>query len=231
MFKCHNMSGRAFVSQYMGRDPVGLLLVLHAKNYKRSNRIVKFLRVTIYEFWIGNRIYWTLTERTYKYGLCSHCSTHFTNHCNHSTHKVFLVCCLNQSLPGDGSQQCPLLPCSRSYWLETVSQITHSSNCPAYNISARITQKTPFLYYSFEVLPRKFACLRSRYSVTTVVELLLSRLLPSNRSTYHDTIAISSAFTFALSANEDSERNSFEAYIPVSYPQSSRGQFDYVIYE
>jgi hypothetical protein len=57
MFKCHNMSRRAFVSQYTGRDPVILLLVLlHSKNYKRSNRIVMCLRVTTYWAWIGNRI-------------------------------------------------------------------------------------------------------------------------------------------------------------------------------
>jgi hypothetical protein len=38
--------------------------------------------------------------------------------------------CLHQSLPGDGSQQCPLFPWSRSYLLATVSQLTHCSNCP-----------------------------------------------------------------------------------------------------
>jgi hypothetical protein len=31
--------------------------------------------------------------------------------------------CLHQSLPGDGSQQCSLLPCSRPYWPATVSQL------------------------------------------------------------------------------------------------------------
>jgi hypothetical protein len=49
---------------------------------------------------------------------------HFTNHCNHSTHKFFSVCCFHQSLSGDGSQECPLFPCSRSYRLATVSQLT-----------------------------------------------------------------------------------------------------------
>jgi hypothetical protein len=34
-----------------------------------------------------------------------------------------------QSLPGDGSQQYPLLPCLCSYRLATVPQITHSSRC------------------------------------------------------------------------------------------------------
>jgi hypothetical protein len=38
---------------------------------------------------------------------------------------VLSLQCLHQSLPGDGSQQCPLLPCSRSYGLVTVPQLTH----------------------------------------------------------------------------------------------------------
>jgi hypothetical protein len=37
--------------------------------------------------------------------------------------------CVRQSLPGDGSQQCPLLPRSHSYRLATVSQLIHCSNC------------------------------------------------------------------------------------------------------
>jgi hypothetical protein len=32
-------------------------------------------------------------------------------------------------LTGDRSQQCLLLPCSRSYRMATVSQLTHSSKC------------------------------------------------------------------------------------------------------
>jgi hypothetical protein len=38
-----------------------------------------------------------------------------------------------------------MFPCARSYRLATVSQLTHCSNCSAYNISTRTTQKTPFL--------------------------------------------------------------------------------------
>jgi hypothetical protein len=37
--------------------------------------------------------------------------------------------CFHQSLPGNGSQQCPLLPSSRPYRLVTVSQLTHYANC------------------------------------------------------------------------------------------------------
>jgi hypothetical protein len=36
------------------------------------------------------------------------------------------VLCLHQSLRGNGSQQCPLLPCSRPYRLATVSQLSLS---------------------------------------------------------------------------------------------------------
>jgi hypothetical protein len=61
-----------------------------------------------------------------------------------------------------------MLPCSRSYCLATVSQLTHCSNCPVCNISTRTTQKTPFLS-CFLLLPCKDACLRSRYSVTAFV--------------------------------------------------------------
>jgi hypothetical protein len=34
-------------------------------------------------------------------------------------------------------QQCPLIPCSRTYRLATVPHLTHCFNCPAYNLSAR----------------------------------------------------------------------------------------------
>jgi hypothetical protein len=48
---------------------------------------------------------------------------------------------IDQSLPGDGSQQCPLVPCSRSYRLAIVPKLTLYSNCPAYNISGRTHRK------------------------------------------------------------------------------------------
>jgi hypothetical protein len=39
--------------------------------------------------------------------------------------------CLHQSLPADGSQQCPLLPRSRSYRAPTVySQLSVAAKCP-----------------------------------------------------------------------------------------------------
>jgi hypothetical protein len=43
------------------------------------------------------------------------------------------------------------------------------SNCPAYNISARTTQKTPSLCCCFQLMPWKHVRLRSRYSVRAVV--------------------------------------------------------------
>lgn len=54
--------------------------------------------------------------------------------------------CLQQLIPGDASQQCLLDPFSRcSYQLATFPQLTNCSNCPAYNISTWIMQKTQFL--------------------------------------------------------------------------------------
>jgi hypothetical protein len=60
-----------------------------------------------------------------------------------------------------------------------VPQLSHCSNSVAYNIGARTAQRTPFL-------PCKRACLRSRYSITAVVFLLISQSLPSNGSTCHN---------------------------------------------
>jgi hypothetical protein len=57
----------------------------------------------------------------------------------------FNLLCLHRSFPGDESQQCPLLPCPRSYQLATASQLTHCCNCPTYNNSARTAHKTAFL--------------------------------------------------------------------------------------
>jgi hypothetical protein len=58
---------------------------------------------------------------------------------------------------------------SRSYRLATIPQLTHCSNCPAYNISARTVQKTPFLCYCFQLLPYKHACLRTGRHATMLL--------------------------------------------------------------
>jgi hypothetical protein len=59
--------------------------------------------------------------------------------------------------------------------LTSVTDWLHFTNCAAYNISARTTQKTPFLCCCIQLLPCKHACLRSRYLLTAVVYLLISR--------------------------------------------------------
>jgi hypothetical protein len=82
--------------------------------------------------------------------------------------------CLHQSLPGDGSQQRPLLSYSHSYRLATVAQLTHCSNCPAYNISARITHKTPFLC----------CCIYCWVRVCWDAHLIAIQPLPSNTVVY-----------------------------------------------
>jgi hypothetical protein len=85
----------------------------------------------------------------------------------------------HQSLPGDGPQHCPQLPCSRSYRLATVPQLTHCSDCPNYNISTWTAQKIPFLCWvcicldahviATQPLPRNDRCLQSHYLTTANV--------------------------------------------------------------
>jgi hypothetical protein len=83
--------------------------------------------VTVDGVWIGNRIFEDLQNiSANNYGSLN--ELHSKDHCNYSTHNVALLCLL-QSLADDGSQQCPLLLCSRSYQLATVSQLTHYSSC------------------------------------------------------------------------------------------------------
>jgi hypothetical protein len=53
------------------------------------------------------------------------------------TARPLSLLCLQLSLPCDRYQQCPLLPCFRSYRLTPAPQLTHCSNCPGYNISHR----------------------------------------------------------------------------------------------
>jgi hypothetical protein len=48
-------------------------------------------------------------------------------------------------------------------------------SCPAYNISARTAQKTPFLCRSFRPLPINDRCLQSHYLATAVIYSLTSR--------------------------------------------------------
>jgi hypothetical protein len=64
--------------------------------------------------------------------------------------------------------------------LATPPQLTHCSSCLAYNISALTAQKTTFLYCCIQLLLCRHASLPSRYLVTVVLFLLISRSLPSN---------------------------------------------------
>jgi hypothetical protein len=57
---------------------------------------------------------------------------------------------------------------------------------PAYNILARIAQKTPLLIVVVQSFPLEHVCLRSRYSVTALVYMLMSRSLSSNGSTCYN---------------------------------------------
>lgn len=53
----------------------------------------------------------------------------------------------SQWLPGDGSQQCLLTSCSLFYLLRTLSQLTHCSDCPNYNIGTDHTENTALLLF------------------------------------------------------------------------------------
>jgi hypothetical protein len=79
--------------------------------------------------------------------------------------------CLHQSLLGDRSQQCLLHLCSHSYWVVTVPQLTHCSNCPAYNILAQTAQKkNTFLC----------CCIHCCVHVCLDVHMITTQPLPSN---------------------------------------------------
>jgi hypothetical protein len=79
--------------------------------------------------------------------------------------------------------------CLCPYWLTNIPQLTHCSNCllstscPGYNISARTASKMSHFVVVVQSFPWEQGCLRSRYSATPHVYLLISRSLPSSRST------------------------------------------------
>jgi hypothetical protein len=100
--------------------------------------------VTIDGVWFGNFIYWNLTDPWLQIIITLSLIHTVCSSLQHVLSLLSLLC-LHQSLPGDGFQECLLLPCSCSYRLATVPQLTHCSKCPANSISAPTAQKTPFL--------------------------------------------------------------------------------------
>jgi hypothetical protein len=58
--------------------------------------------------------------------------------------------------------------------------------CPTYNISTRTAHKTPFLIVVVQLLPWEHVCLQSRYSLTALVYLFISRSFPSNGSSCYN---------------------------------------------
>jgi hypothetical protein len=88
--------------------------------------------------------------------------------------------CFHQLLPGDGSQQCPLLPCSRSYRLVTVPQLIKSQTCPAYNIwhGPHIKHLSQQLFYCCVTQLSHGPRRERRFSVRPLVRV--RNLMPSN---------------------------------------------------
>jgi hypothetical protein len=98
--------------------------------------------------------------------------------------------CLHQSLPGEGSQQCPLLPCSHSYRLATVSQLTQYSSCrlPESESEPYITTDVQSASLSWKKAP--IWGLRSDfYYCQTVAGLLMWSALSDERTGLSFTIA------------------------------------------
>jgi hypothetical protein len=95
--------------------------------------------------------------------------------------------CLHQSLPYVGSQQCPLLPCSRSHRPATDSQLTHCSSCLAYIGTLNLLLFICCLAKHAEnIIP--LLLFAGRCLATTAVQSSISRSSPSNGSTCHNII-------------------------------------------
>jgi hypothetical protein len=102
--------------------------------------------------------------------------------------------CLHQSFPGDGSQQCPLLRCSRPYRLATVSKLSHWSSCSASNISHGPHRKhRPYVFVQLLLSGMRritipLLLFAGRCLATTCVQSPISRSPPSNGFTCHSII-------------------------------------------
>jgi hypothetical protein len=109
--------------------PFEMLGITEQHHYRRELFTLNYISMCILAVKQGNWIYWTLTERNYKWQWQSVWVMHSKDHCKHSTHKVFSLCYVFTSccLVTD-SKKCPL-QCSCSCQLVTVSQLTHCFNC------------------------------------------------------------------------------------------------------
>jgi hypothetical protein len=94
--------------------------------------------VTINRVWIGNRVYWTLTEHNYKQLQQSHWVKRSKDHYNYSTHDVFSVFTSRllsssfwkRTFPSSGFPNClqPQLPASHFSQSQLSTQPTCQSN-------------------------------------------------------------------------------------------------------
>jgi hypothetical protein len=120
--------------------------------------------VTIDVCWSVNRICSTLITRNYKWGLCSHWSTHFTNH--YKTHWIFSVkfstsLCLvtaveGERSPSSGFQSCPLPQLKTTESHQSPNALIQSQSCGLPPISSSWRQapwdRGPNIFFSTELL-------------------------------------------------------------------------------
>jgi hypothetical protein len=111
--------------------------------------------VTVDGVWIGDRIYWTLTERNYKKLRQSHWGTHLKHHCNYSMHKFFSVfpshcrwLWVPELFPASATATLYWLIHSSTNWLHSTDWLTAAPNLSRLYLGTDPTENTVSHCYS-----------------------------------------------------------------------------------
>jgi hypothetical protein len=144
--------------------------------------IVSHARVTIDGFYIDDQTYWTLSySACLQFTVLCHTQTHFSVHSH-----VFPIRCLVAATKEGRSPSSWILNCPRPQL--PASHSISSQGLDLRSLALLITSRhglctTHRTSVAIQLLSWKHVCLRSRYLATDVVQLLISRSLPINRST------------------------------------------------